>query len=86
MSPMSEENQNTNTPPANGGNEQTLLLVLAVVIPPIAVWMASQNNPKQTMRAVVALVLSIFWIPSILYALDIVLDKKIVYPKIDEKI
>ena len=80
---MTDETQNTQNGD-NGGN-QTLLLVLSVLIPPLAVWMASEGNPKQMGRTVAAVVcMCIFDIPGIVYALDIVLDKKWFYPKIDE--
>lgn len=60
----------------NAGN-QPLLLILAIFIPPAAAWLVSEGNPKQMLRTIVALVgCCIFGIPGILYALDLVLDKK----------
>ena len=80
---MTDETQNTQD--GNNSDNQTLLLVLSILIPPLAVWMASEGNPKQMGRTVAALVgMCIFSIPGIIYALDIVLDKKWFYPKIDE--
>ena len=76
---MTQETQNA--------PNQTVLIVLSIFLPFVAVWLASQGNPKQNMRSTVAFVGSrLFAIPGIVYALDIVLDKKMIYPKIDEMI
>lgn len=66
-------------------DNKTLLIILSVIIPPLAVYLASEGNDKQIFRTIVAVVgTCIFTIPGIFYALDIVLDWKAVYPKLDE--
>lgn len=66
-------------------DNKTLLIILSVIIPPLAVYLASEGNDKQIFRTIVAVVgTCIFFIPAIVYALDIVLDWKVVYPKLDE--
>ncbi len=66
-------------------DNKTLLIILAIILPPLAVWFASEGNEKQMFRTIVAVVgTCIFTIPGIFTALDIVLDWKAVYPKLDE--
>ncbi|WP_314229086.1 YqaE/Pmp3 family membrane protein [Kingella oralis] len=76
--------ENSNQPAGNVP-DQTVLLILSIIVPPLAVYMASNGNPKQMGRTIAALVgMCLFSIPGIVYALDVVLDKKWFYPKIDE--
>ena len=76
--------ENSNQPAGNVP-DQTVLLILSIIVPPLAVYRASNGNPKQMGRTIAALVgMCLFSIPGIVYALDVVLDKKWFYPKIDE--
>ena len=76
--------ENSNQPAGNVP-DQTVLLILSIIVPPLAVYMASNDNPKQMGRTIAALVgMCLFSIPGIVYALDVLLDKKWFYPKIDE--
>ena len=76
--------ENSNQPAGNVP-DQTVLLILSIIVPPLAVYMSSNDNPKQLGRTIAALVgMCLFSIPGIVYALDVVLDKKWFYPKIDE--
>ena len=76
--------ENSNQPAGNVP-DQTVLLILSIIVPPLAVYMASNGNPKQMGRTIAALVgMCLFSIPGIVYALDVVLDKKWFYSKIDE--
>ena len=66
-------------------DNKALLIIFAVSFPPLAAYFASEGNDKQMFRTIAALVGTfVFFIPGVVYALDIVLDWKAVYPKLDK--
>lgn len=64
-------------------NKLTYLL-LAIFLPFLAIYMydTSENRMK---RVIISIILSfVFWVPAVVYAYDIIEDKKWVYPALDK--
>lgn len=63
-----------------------LYVIIALVFPPLAVYLVSEGNKNQILRTIIALVGTFFFaLPGVIYALDIVLDKKWFYHKFDRE-
>lgn len=63
-----------------------LYVIIAIVFPPLAVYLVSEGNKNQILRTIIALVGTFFFaLPGVIYALDIVLDKKWFYHKLDRE-
>ncbi|MGT2907115.1 YqaE/Pmp3 family membrane protein [Streptococcus dentiloxodontae] len=66
-------------------NNKFLMIALSIILPPLAVYIASEGNDRQVFRTIISLILTIFfWAPGIFYAYDIVTDSKFIYPQIDK--
>lgn len=63
---------------------ELIVLILAFFLPPLAVYMINDNNERQSKRTLIACVLWVLvWVPAVVYALDLLWDKKWFYPTLD---